>query len=170
MGDPNRPLITTDPNFINDPNYVDAETLAMWFETWDPFYNLNTDGDSEYMIDLADLMVLCEDSPQVWLWIACWKQSQISYFESMAMGGASMTLAPMSMSLAFEPITVAEPEPVERSTAELVTFVEGIYEVIKCVDVYIEEDYENAENLYDMREFSEEVLLDLKKGHLIEKP
>jgi hypothetical protein len=167
MRDPNDPGIITDPNFSSDPDYADPETLAMWFEKWDAFYNLDNDGNSQYMIDVDDLMVVAAD----WLWIACWKESQMDIFEdmatSMAMGGGEgmAMMMPMAFGFGFESFTepVPEQEP-ELSTGEVFSLAEGIYSIIEYVDITIEEGYENTDDLCEMKDFLEDVLQDLQEG------
>jgi len=162
--DPNDPGIITDPNFADDPDYADPETLAMLREKWDSFFNLNDTGSSEYMIDTDDLVVIAQD----WAWIACWKESQLDILDNMTMamsmgGGESMAMEVTPMSFGFEALSKEpEPEQIELSTPELVSLVEGIYAIIEYVDTAIEEGHENAENLYEMKDFLEEVLLDLQ--------
>ena len=102
--DPNDPGLTTDPNFIGYPNYVDSATLAYWRTIWNPKCNLDTSGDSEYAIDLSDLIEFCVS----WLWRACWYDdySVVMYGQSYSGGGESML---MSMPMA-EPDLFAEAE------------------------------------------------------------
>ncbi len=148
--DPNDPGIITDPNFADDPDYADPETLAMWREEWDPLYNL----DGDYDVDYGDFAVFAQD----WLWRTCWKpQSARGAQQSMAM---SEPLASGFASLAKEP--APEPEPAERTTAQLVSLMEGIYSIIEYVETAIEEGHENAENLCEMKDFLEGVLQDLQ--------
>ena len=161
--DPNDPGIITDPNFSDDPDYASPETLAMWIEKWDSFYNLDDEGTSEYMIDVYDLVVIAND----WAWAACWKQSQLNLFENiimeMMMGGGSEDIMFATELAQLSSFTVFDPVPVERTTAELVSFVEGIYGIIEYVDS-VEETHENAENLYDIKAFLEEVLKEMQAG------
>ena len=152
-----------DPAVVADPNYTDAETLAEWQEKWNDIYNLDGSvGTSQYVIDAGDLIVLAGE----WLDVPCWMQSLLDKFDddmAMAMGGESMMMMPMGfMSMAYEPEPEPAPEPVERSIAETVTFVEGIYDIIEYLDTSIEEDHENAENIYGMKTFLEGVLQDLQ--------
>jgi len=149
----------------NEPGYSpDPAEYAVWSSARD--YNFDKIGISLYQIDVDDLMVIADD----WLWIACWKQSQLDHFDSMvtamATGSAeSMMMVPMamsSMSMAFEPMPEPEPTPNERSVAETVSFVEGIYGMIEHIDTSIEEGHENSENLYEVNDFLKDVLLDLQ--------
>ena len=157
--DPNDPGIITDPNFADDPAYVDPETLEMWRQTWEPLFNL----DGDYDVDYGDFAVFAQE----WLWRACWKQSPLDLMETMAMSGAvefmAMMVVPVESgftALLEEP--APEPEPGELSTAELFSLAEGIYAIIEYVDTSIEEDYENAEELYEIKDFLEGVLQDLQ--------
>ena len=157
MRDPNNPGIITDPNFADDPDYVDPEILEMWRQTWEPLYNL----DEDYDVDYGDFAVFAQE----WLWRACWKQSPLDLMEMMVMGGGEgMMMMPVAMgsvsisSMELEP----EPEGAELATDQLASLMEGIYAIIEYIDTAIEEDYENAGNLYEMKEFLEGVLLDLQ--------
>jgi uncharacterized repeat protein (TIGR01451 family) len=154
--DPNDPGIITDPNFAGDPDYVDPETLAMWRQEWDPLYNL----DGDYDVDYGDFAVFAQD----WLWRTCWKQGWLDLMEMMAMGGGegmmmSLAMDSVSMSLA-EPAT--EQEPAELAADQLASLIERVYGMIEYFDTAIEEGYENAEELYEMKAFLEGVLLDLQ--------
>ena len=71
-----------------------------------------------------------------------------------------MMMEPMSFGFAGLPAEPG-PEPVELSTAELVSLVEGIYGIIKYVDS-VEKTHENAENFYEIKAFLEGVLRDLQ--------
>jgi hypothetical protein len=167
--DPNDPGITTDPNLINEPHYVDPITYAYWQENWDPMCNLDDteDADTEYEIDLADLVVFCGDSPQNWLWSACWKNDELYEMMGMSGGGESMMMEmPMESATTLESTSIEafeETNPyAEMSNPELALFVKGIFEVIDSIDTSILEDHENTENLTEAKEFLEDVLSDIK--------
>ena len=72
--DPNDPSLTTDPNRIGDPNYVDPATISQWQLCWDPTCNLDNTSTSAYEIDMADLEFFWDEH---WFWIACWKENEI---------------------------------------------------------------------------------------------
>ena len=80
-----------DPAWLANPNLVDPNLVGGWYE-WKYLCNLDTTEDSQYEIDLADLIAFFEDDPQVWLWTACWKQSQFEEY-GMSGGGESMQMA-----------------------------------------------------------------------------
>jgi hypothetical protein len=157
--DPNDPGIITDPNFAGDPDYVDPETLAMWRQEWDPLYNL----DGDYDVDYGDFAVFAQE----WLWRTCWKQGWLDLMEMMSMGGGGESMAMMaepaaSGFTALEEETAPEPDEAELSTTQLASLIERVYGMIEYFDTAIEEDYENAGNLYEMKDFLEGVLLDLQ--------
>jgi hypothetical protein len=169
--DPNDPGITTDPNLINEPHYVDPITYAYWQEHWDPACNLDdtSDTDTEYEIDLADLVIFCGDSPENWLWKACWKDDELYEMMGMSGGGESMMMAPMlvpSEAEGMESTSIESYEEVdpyaEMSNPELALFVKGIFEVIDSIDISIQEGHENAENMTEAKDFLEDVLSDIK--------
>jgi hypothetical protein len=130
----------------------------MWRETWDPLYNL----DGDYDVDYGDFAVFTQN----WLWRTCWKQSPLDLMETMAMGGGEGMMMPLVMDSVPMSLTEPEPEqkPGELSTAELASLAEGIYAIIEYVDTTIEEDYENTEDLYELKDFLEGVLQDLQAG------
>ena len=76
--DPNDPAIA-DPNHSdheyrtdpNSPGYITLGQREKWYPDGHRF-NIAAFGESEYSIDLADLMIFAEDVP--WLWTACWRQ------------------------------------------------------------------------------------------------
>jgi hypothetical protein len=71
--DPNDPMIVTDPNSVEDPNYVDPGTMAHWRECWDPAWDLDDTLTSARRIDWADLELFWD---RYWFWIACWKENE----------------------------------------------------------------------------------------------
>ena len=158
-------------NYFEFAGFADSWGMIDTDPNWsglDARYDYVVDGE----ININDLAYWADS----WCWIACWKQSQMDSFGSiaMAMGGESMPvlseaegmMAPMSMGFAMEPIAVIEPEPVEKTEQELALFVKGIYEVIEYVDVCIDEDVENSENLDDLKAFLKDVLLEIKDEYL----
>lgn len=110
-----------DPLWLANPELADPDLSQGWYE-WKYKYNLDTTGDSEYSIDLADLMFFVEESP--WLWCACWLPSgdfsTMYGEETLLMGG------PMLMMRGFtEPETVSLPT-VEEQIAQLVSAIVAI--------------------------------------------
>jgi hypothetical protein len=84
--DPNSPSYNPDLTDPNSPDYVTPSSLAAWYP--DGYkYNYVTTGDSEYVIDLADLTYWLEEAP--WLWKACWLTDDY-LFEMM--GGGEMLM------------------------------------------------------------------------------
>ena len=55
-----RAWLSRDPNEFSDPNLVDPNAIA----NWNPLCNLVESGNSQFVIDLADLCVSLDD----WLW------------------------------------------------------------------------------------------------------
>jgi len=170
VNDPNHPDYDdlTDPN---SPDYIDPIRFEDWYE-WKKICNFDAtvDTDTEYEVDLDDFDIFLND----WLWIACWKQSQMNRFDNMmaAMisgGGESMAMMSESLfaesisfeSAAFEPVEEVDPYA-EMSISEVVSLVVGIHDIIDILEISIEEDSENAENLLDAKEFLEDILLDIE--------
>ena len=159
LHDPNDSSIITDPNFIGDPNYVDPETLEYWRQYWDPFYNLDDSGASEYEIDLADLDIFLGN----WLWEACWRESYLSAMSVMAGGGESMM---MGMSMEFTaPAAVEQEAPTLEELAEqllkTLDWLDDIWLDPSVQETIDEEDWLNfvesvEESLIDIVEQQEE--------------
>jgi len=81
-----RAWLSRSPDEYTDPNLIDPNAIA----NWNPKCNLADTGTSQYVIDLADLMNLVEDTP--WLWIACWKLEEINAMTAMMSGGEESML------------------------------------------------------------------------------
>jgi hypothetical protein len=58
-----------DPAWLANPNLADPNQSEGWYE-WKYKHNFEPTGNSQYSIDVADLMTFLEDAP--WLWRACW--------------------------------------------------------------------------------------------------
>ncbi len=110
--DPNDPALN-DPNHVdydyltdpNSPGYVTASSMAAWYPNGYMF-NYITTGDSEYRIDLADVMYWAEESP--WLWCACWLENDA--MEMQAAGGEMMMFA--------QPFAVAETPVIQQKSVQ----------------------------------------------------
>ncbi|MCK4998177.1 MAG: hypothetical protein KAS23_01535, partial [Anaerohalosphaera sp.] len=142
--DPNDPVCDPNSNDYNpnvfDPNhadYISSEQIAKW----EPFYNFDATGDSQYAIDVADFAVFLDN----WLWEACWhgNYSEVMY----AMGGGE------SMMMSMESSILVEAQPVESvvDPDEVMKFLEVIADemleqkTIKKKDLI---DFINAVEIY----------------------
>jgi len=116
--DPNDPIVTTDPNYSGNPNYiyVTEEILQQWRQSWNPICNLDNTADTntEYEIDVADFILFCEDYPQNWLWTACWRENYIIY--GMNNGGENIMLS--TPAFFMSPSTSLESQLVEEKSME----------------------------------------------------
>ena len=155
--DPNDPIVTTDPNYSDDPDYiyVTEQTLQQWRQYWNPMCNLDNteDTDTEYEIDLADLELFLDN----WLWTACWRYDLQGYSSMMMGGGESMGMAaPMTMETAetasIYPVVEPDPETLEQN----------ILSILDEIEKSIEEKHPNIEGLLEMKAFLEDVLWDLR--------
>jgi hypothetical protein len=156
--DPNDPVCDPGhPDYIgdtNDPNYIDPAS----FVNWNPVCDLNDD----YAVELTDLFILCEDSPQVWLWEACWRSTSGLFAMPMGLGSESMMMIPMSINMTAES-TVTESSYAELSDSELTeqarTFIELL---VFLAEVYLDEnvDVEQVEAIMDD---IAEMLLDMQE-------
>lgn len=152
--------LTQDPNSPSypNPNNPDPNDVYAWYVLdAGPKADLNQDS----YVDLYDLIEFCEDSPQGWLWQACWHEN---YVEMMRMGiDSSIAAPPMSLSLPASKIIQSksvyrEPDPE--------TMEKTILEILDYVDLRIQEKDENIEGLYDMKIFLEECLVDIQNDKL----
>jgi uncharacterized repeat protein (TIGR01451 family) len=180
--DPNDPAII-DPNnpnyeYVTDPNspgYIDPNRCENWYSVAYK-YNLSIGGDSLYSIDTADLMVLVEDAP--WLWIACWRHD-IQEMQQMSMmmgGGEQMTMSSVPSvfsgpSQSAETTTFATVEPVDVAlTADIIEPVEidpaveraNILSLIDDIDQFINAGGEDAEAWQEMKILLEQSLVDIE--------
>ncbi len=178
VNDPNHPDYDdlTDPNSLN---YIDPIRFEGWYEGKIICnFDATVDTDTEYEVDLADFDIFLDD----WLWIACWKQSQMNRFDNMmaamssssesmtmmapmSMSATTLTTSSLSMDLATEKDLVeSEPDYATMPSQELVPLVSGIQDIIGHLDSSIAEGHKNAENLYDAKVFLSEVLQDIESA------
>ncbi len=142
--DPNDPTLPTDPNFI-DPND---------FIGWNPKCDLHED----YTIDISDLMVLCEDDPETWLWVACWKDIDSTVIESTQMSSMAMNSLFFSAD-AFSLETTA----IEEVESEVSS--DTVIQILLFLDDVIADEPDNVADIQDMRA----VLMDELKAILSEE-
>jgi hypothetical protein len=155
--DPNNPICDpNNPNYVSDPNdpaYVSEHDKLRYY--------LGCDIDDDLDVDLLDLGLLCDE----WLWMACWKESQIHRYDFMMMemamgGGEPMMMSTMSMDVS--PVEYNDLEPVFTSDSQLAAFIAGVNEIIDFVNASIEEDPSNSKRLSDLKASLEHVLWDLR--------
>lgn len=151
--DPNHPNYVSDPD---DPDYISEIAKA----NWNPICNLNDteETETEYAIDISDLVEFCKNDPQVWGWEACWRNNYFKMCGMMDSGsGAGMMMA-MPVMETFESISAqmaSEPNPE--------TMEQNILLILEEIEKYMEEEPENYEALVEMKAFLEDVLSDLEK-------
>jgi len=149
-----RAWLSRDPNGPTDPNFIDPND----FTNWNPVCNLKDTGDSEYIIDLADLQIFWSDTP--WLWKACWKDDGL--YETMNMsGGESMMAAPMTESLEpLDPvqaftgtIKLSELNTMDKSIVEILAVIEQELQIVKKKD---------SDSLLEMKAFLADCLAEIR--------
>jgi hypothetical protein len=160
--DPNNPICDpNNPNYISDPNDPD------YVSEYDKLrYYPGCDLDDDLDVDLLDLDLFCNE----WLWMACWKESQIYRYDSMTMqmamgGGESMMMVIPMMEVVSKdafPVEYPEAEPVFKSDSQLAGFIAGVNEIIEFVDAAIDEDPSNSTRLYDLKVSLQDVLWELR--------
>ncbi len=174
--DPNDPYITTDPNNIGQPNYADPNTIAQWRLTWNPRCDLNSD----YNVNLPDLIIFVDDTP--WLWTACWKQQELLEQQqmqqmSMMMGGGGQTIMSSTPSTSLEPLQSAETatpaivEPIEIVPAtELIEPIEidpvvereNLLSLVEDINALINAGGDDAQAWQEMKILLEQTLVDME--------
>ncbi|RKY06997.1 MAG: hypothetical protein DRP65_10995 [Planctomycetota bacterium] len=104
---------------------------------WDPRCNLDNTGDSQYVIDLADVVVFAES----WCWQACWKDLEKG-FSMMAMGSGSGMMSMESVS--SEILTAPQPEPtIEEQieqTEQILDWLNDLWKTDEAVRDTIDKD------------------------------
>lgn len=125
--------LTHDPNdpALSDPNTWDPNDYT--FDGWNPVCDL----DDDYAVDLADLLLFCEDDPQNWLWIACWRtdllellQQQSQQMMAIPSGEQeSMMLLPITELSSMEQTAIEELPIVEEKSIE-----EQILDLQDCIE------------------------------------
>ena len=159
--DPNNPLCDpNNPDYVSDPNDPDYIT-----EGDKQRYSSRCDIDDDLAVDMGDLDLFSDE----WLWMACWKQSQMDssiMMMAMGMGGGESAMMsvplPATLSMDSTVIAVAEPKSAFPSESDLARFVNGVNEIIGFVDRAIKEDHPNSEALYEMKAALEAILLELR--------
>lgn len=132
--DPNDPSIITDPNYSSDPDYAEPQTLAQWEQAWFP-WGKTSDLDDDLNVDLYDLEIFCDQNPQNWLWMACWRENYMAMYGMMSGGEGMQVALPiqefLSMQSAYETSSYIEKtEPVyeAESVIQILEFLYGLLE------------------------------------------
>ena len=143
---------------LNDPGLSDPNDAI----NWNAKCNLDDTGSSEYVIDLADLVVFASETP--WLWEACWRDNYIEMYGMMMGGGGEGMIE--SVPAVFEESFYEDEEQnvyADMSEQELALFVQGIYEMIELLEVWAEEDPEIMESATKIIDHLEAMLLEIKE-------
>ena len=162
-----------DPRWVSDPNFADPNSVAKWNKK----ANLDDTGDSQYIIDIADLTVYLENH----LWQACWygKSDEVieedatqsatasASTESLALmtasSGTMTTMAKTASTLMFIEDETEEVNQYDYLTNnELATLVTSIYELQDVVEGEIYLGREDEEDLQDILTFFDDVLWDIE--------
>ena len=138
--------LSHDPNEpgLSDPNLS---------EHWNYACNLVDTGDSQYVIDIDDLMEFVTDAP--WLWIACWKLEQMEQMAAMESQSQSMMVQPLSMQLSAYSLEAESAEPESEIS------VYTLAQIIMLIDQLAPDMPENAENIADLRQLLIEQMQDI---------
>ncbi len=178
--DPNDPLWLEDPNMLNMEYTHPVLGPACYALAWNPDCNYDNTGDSQYNIDIADLIVFLQDG---WLWQACWYEP---YNSSSATMMATMAMLPepeietlsLSRSSSDNITTLArttskllfveEPELEDvspyayMSNSELAEFVRDIKDLKEMVQLQADSDGEDSEDVAEILLFFDDILLEVK--------
>jgi hypothetical protein len=106
--------LTHDPNDPQMPSGIDPNDFVHW--------NSRCDLDEDYDVDLSDLVILAEDNPQNWLWVACWREN----FQQMQMSMMASTSILQQESVILSNVSIsseskleAPSRPIQQQAAEL---------------------------------------------------
>ena len=160
--DSNDPVFDPNSNDYNpnvfDPNHIDYISSEQ-IEKWDPFYNFDAAGDSQYAIDVADFAVFLDN----WLWEACWHGNYSEVMYAMSGGSESMMMAmPVFMSTS----AIIQPQEVEEiSIAEQILKLEDcvvFLETMWLEDAYFQQEID-SDDWDEFMDATYENLSDLEK-------
>ena len=165
-----------DPAWISDPNLADPNSTV----NWNPDYNLDETGDSQYTIDIDDLEVFLSE---YWLWQACWYESSLTLeatTEATTASTASVSLLSANASKMSTMATTASTLSYVEDTAEeeispysglsnsqIAELVQGIYDLEGIVQEQIDSGSEDSEDLTEILDFFDDILLEIQ-DYLIE--
>jgi hypothetical protein len=115
---------TYDPNCTHLPNPVAPSQLL----NWNPVCDL----DHDLAVDLTDLMLFFEDTPQNWLWIACWRadllelqqQQTMQMMSGLVLPVVSMVASSQAEALTVECAVVIPAQAGIQSASEIVAIVD----------------------------------------------
>jgi hypothetical protein len=185
--DPNDPAVLDPNNPVNDPNspsYIDPNRLERWYP--DGYkYNLSTEGDSLYAIDIADLLAFIGQYPDTdhWLWVACWRHDiqemqQMSMFmgnngnEQLAQSEpvlseaeGMMVFSAPSISMEISPpvettISVPMPEPVSAVETDPAAEREQTLSLLEDIDALINAGGDDTEAWQGIKILLEQTLVE----------
>ena len=140
-----------DPAWLTDPNLIVPHLSEGWYE-WKYRCNLDTTGNSAYQVDLADLMVLVDESP--WLWTACWKTETMQPEMMMSAGGDMLRTSEVD-SMCLETQAVQE-----KTTQEQILDV--VFAIVQLEQIWlVEPDIQQTINADDWQRFMEAVYQNL---------
>jgi hypothetical protein len=118
---------TSNPNDWNSDGVINMDEFAIfshaWLSqaggndpNWNPACNLDNTGNSANVIDLADLILFCEDAPQNWLWIACWRTDLLELQEQQAMQMMMVSsVLPAGIGVTTPTATASGSEPISET-------------------------------------------------------
>jgi hypothetical protein len=145
-----RAWLSYDPNvYSTDPNVWN--TWVKWGKKCDLY--------DDEKIDLRDLETFISDTP--WLWRACWKQSQLTRFETLYYSQTTENLFFESSDVSFSSSVTGNKD---IKISELNTMEKSIVQILTVVEQSIQKDREhpNIEGLAEIRAFLEDCLVDIR--------
>ena len=144
----------------SDPNYGGDYTDTY---TWNHICNLDDTGNSQYIIDLADLTVFVNDAP--WLWQACWYDT---FTAAQTAGQTAMMSAPTMALESFSAVSSLNLDIESESlnmydyytNSELAQVVSDIYVIQYKVYELLDDPHnrKDKKDLQDMLDFFDDEL------------
>ncbi len=163
-------LDPNDPGWGSDPNYADPNDML----SWNKLGNYDDTGSSQYIIDMADLELFCQN----WLWKACWYDSlndietteasiQTTTLATQSTGIASLARTTSNLMLAEDTVeeeyslydTLSNPE-LAQVVKDFRYLQDNVLEMLQECPI----DSEDEENLLDLLDFFDEELVKIKES------
>ncbi len=152
-----RAWLTHDPNDPQMPPGIDPNDFVHW--------NPQCDLDLDYDVDLEDIVIFADYQNGFWLWVACWKQSDIQMImESMSVLQANESLTARSAELQTDSLITFDPlfsQDIFLSKRDPLIEKANVRLIIEDLDLSIQKGHENQEGILEIMAYLDQMLLEL---------